>query len=326
VTPKIGKVTLKTGLKAVVDNMSMNGRQSEDAQRRIDIHLLARPATAEEPASGYFNPDRLMSTISTGDIERYKAHRLQQKAKPATINRELATLRRAFRLAMRGGELAAMPYIGLLQEHNVRQGFFERDQFDAILKKLPEEFHPPLKFAYITGWRFKSEVLPLTVAQVDLKAGFVRLEVGTTKSGDGRSFYVTTELRKLLKAQLDSIAALKKRDIVCPYVFHRSDGSQIRDFKKLWRKACEVAGYPGKLFHDFRRTAARNLERAGVPRSTAMAMVGHKTESIYRRNAIVDEAMHREASAKLDVWAAEEKAKAAAERRGQLKSFSKARK
>ena len=323
VTPKVGKITLATGLKAVVDNMSMNGRQSEDAQRRIDNHLLARPATAEEPSSGYFNPDRLMSTISTADIERYKAHRLEQKAKPATINRELATLRRAFRLAIRGGELAAMPYVGLLQEHNVRQGFIEREQFDAILKRLPEEFHPPLKFAYSTGWRFKSEVLPLTVSQVDLSAGFVRLEVGTTKSGEGRSFYVTTELRKVLKAQLASIEALKKRGILCPYIFHREDGSPILDFKKLWRKACEDAGHPGKLFHDFRRTAVRNLERAAVPRSTAMAMVGHKTESIYRRYAIVDEAMHREAAANLDVWAAEEKAKAAAERRGQIKRFKK---
>ena len=52
-----------------------------------------------------------------------------------------------------------------------------------------------------------------------------------------------------------------------------------------------------------------------------MAMVGHKTESIYRRYAIVDEAMHREASSKLDVSASEEKAKAAAERRGQIKRF-----
>lgn len=130
------------------------------------------------------------------------------------------------------------------------QGFFEREQFDAILKRLPEEFHPP----------------------------------------------------QVLKAQLASIEALKKRGILCPYIFHREDGSPILDFKKLWRKACEDAGYPGKLFHDFRRTAVRNLERAAVPRSTAMAMVGHKTESIYRRYAIVDEAMHREAAAKLDVW------------------------
>lgn len=101
------------------------------------------------------------------------------------------------------------------------------------------------------------------------------------------------------------------------------DGSQIRDFRKTWANACEAAGYPGKLFHDFRRTAVRNLERAGVPRSTAMAMVGHETESIYRRYAIVDESMHREAAALLDSWHAEQKAKAAAERRGQLRRFKK---
>jgi len=58
------------------------------------------------------------------------------------------------------------------------------------------------------------------VAQVDLQAGMVRLEVGTTKSGEGRSFYVTQELRTLLQGQLDSIAKLKKRGTLTPYVFH----------------------------------------------------------------------------------------------------------
>ena len=96
-----------------------------------------------------------------------------------------------------------MPYVGLLQEHNVQdKGSSSESSSMQSSRGFPEEFHPPLKFAYITGWRFKSEVLPLTVAQVDLKAGFVRLEVGTTKSGEGRSFYVTTELRKVRKAQL----------------------------------------------------------------------------------------------------------------------------
>jgi integrase len=88
-------------------------------------------------------------------------------------------------------------------------------------------------------------------------------------------------------------------------------------------ESCRQAGHPGKLFHDFRRSAVRTLERSGVPRSTAMAMVGHKTESIYRRYAIVDEQMHREAAAKLDVWETDQKAKAAAERKGQLKRFKK---
>jgi integrase len=171
--------------------------------------------------------------------------------------------------------------------------------------------------------RLKSEVLPLTVDRVDLQAGVVRLDPGTTKNNEGRSFYVTAELRKVLTAQLDSIEVLKEKGTICPYVFHRSDGSRIKDFRETWKTACEKAGYPGKLFHDFRRSAVRTLERSGVPRSTAMAMVGHKTESIYRRYAIVDEQMHREAAAKLDAWASDQQAKAAAERKGQLKRFAK---
>lgn len=54
-----------------------------------------------------------------------------------------------------------------------------------------------------------------------------------------------------------------------------------------------------RIPHDFRRTAVRNVERAGVARSAAMKMVGHKTESIYRRQAIADESMLQEAGEKL---------------------------
>ena len=76
-------------------------------------------------------------------------------------------------------------------------------------------------------------------------------------------------------------------------------GAQRRDFVKAWLTACERAGVPGKLRHDFRRTAVRNMERAGVPRSVAMNVTGHKTESIYRRCAIVSDADLKEATRRL---------------------------
>jgi integrase len=94
---------------------------------------------------------------------------------------------------------------------------------------------------------------------------------------------------------------LKKVGRVVPFVFHR-DGERIRYFRAAWANACKEAGCPNALVHDMRRSAVRTFERAGVPRSAAMSMVGHKTEPIYRRYAIVDEAMQREAAARLDAY------------------------
>jgi len=83
-------------------------------------------------------------------------------------------------------------------------------------------------------------------------------------------------------------------------VFCRLDGVRIYRFYEPWRDACKAAGIQ-RIPHDFRRTAVRNLERAGVPRTTAMAMIGHKTESIYRRYSIVDQAMLEMRTSKLDM-------------------------
>src|SRR5438093_1831698 len=90
----------------------------------------------------------------------------------------------------------------------------------------------------------------------------------------------------------------------------RRRGDQIKDFRKAWKAACEAAGVPGRLRHDFRRTAVRNMERNGVSRSTATKLTGHKTEAVYRRYAIVSDQDLREASLRLDghnpghTWAA----------------------
>ena len=125
---------------------------------------------------------------------------------------------------------------------------------------------------------------------MDIKAGWLRLEPGETKNRAGRNFPMTKRLRAVLKTQRERTIALERAtDRIIPWVFHRQ-GKPIKSFRKAWTNACKAAGVPGRIPHDFRRTAVRNLERAGVPRSDAMAMVGHLTESIYRRYAISDEA------------------------------------
>jgi len=154
-------------------------------------------------------------------------------------------------------------------------------------------------FAYITGWR-ASEVKGLQWSQVDLVGRTVRLNPGTTKNDEGRVFPFTRELETVLLAQRDASRDLQRRSVITPWVFHRADGSPIRCLRKAWHTACRTAGCPGRILHDFRRTAVRNLERAGVPRSVAMAMVGHKTEAMYRRYAIVSASDLTRAARQLD--------------------------
>jgi integrase len=114
-------------------------------------------------------------------------------------------------------------------------------------------------------------------------------------------FAVLPELRALLNGQREyTLQIERERGVIVPLVFHRN-GRPIKDFRRAWTYACEQAGVPDRIPHDFRRTAVRNLERAGVPRSVAMKITGHKTESVYRRYAIVSEADLTEGMKKLAV-------------------------
>ncbi len=188
----------------------------------------------------------------------------------------------------------------MLREDNVRTGFFEREQFESLRKHLPEHYRNLVTFCYITGWRSKSEVFPLQWRQVDFQAGVVRLEVGSTKSGKGRTFAFTTELRLLLEQQRELTDQIQKQiGGIIPLVFHRR-GRPIREFEDAWRTACRAAGLPGAIKHDFRRTAVRNMVRAGISEKVAMEMTGHKTRSVFDRYDIVSEGDLRDAARKLD--------------------------
>jgi integrase len=98
------------------------------------------------------------------------------------------------------------------------------------------------------------------------------------KAASSRSADIETVLTELLTIHKQ----LAADGTICPFVFHRN-GERISHFRAAWKKASKAAGCPGALVHDMRRSAVRTFERAGVPRSVAMSIVGHKTESIYRR-------------------------------------------
>jgi integrase len=128
--------------------------------------------------------------------------------------------------------------------------------------------------AYTFGWRMQSEALTLERRQLDLDVGTLRLDPGTTKNDDGRVVYLTAEVKSLLAAQLEQVRALERemgRILVplSPHLKGRYKGEHIQDFQKAWKAACEKAGCPGMLRHDFRRTAVRNMVNVGVRRSVS---------------------------------------------------------
>jgi integrase len=113
------------------------------------------------------------------------------------------------------------PDIPMLEEDNVRSGFFEREQYESVLAHLPGDVRPVIEFGYLTGWRINSEVLTIEWRQIDFDGAEVRLEPGSTKNKKGRTFPFTTALHTLLKTQWTEHERLKKAGHICPNVFWR---------------------------------------------------------------------------------------------------------
>jgi len=140
----------------------------------------------------------------------------------------------------------------MLDEDNVRTGFFEPEQFDAVVTRLPDEVRPVIEFAYITGWRIASEVLPLEWNRVDFEAGEIKLNPGATKNREGRTFPMTDALRAVLQARHAEHLRLHKSWGIFPLVFFREitgpDGKltpiAIKSFRKAWRLPARLPGVP----------------------------------------------------------------------------------
>jgi integrase len=232
INPQADRTTLEDLLAMVKTDRRKNGRETD--------HLPAY----ERRLTEFFGRSCRAATITADRIDMYSTKRQGDGAANATINRELATLRRGFRLGYRAGKVCRVPPVGLLRERNVRTGFFEPGEFRAVQSHLPAELSPIAEFAYLTGWR-KGEILGLTWAQVDLAAGLVRLEPGSTKNDDGRMFPFSAlpALGLLLTRQRDSTRAVERATgQVVRWVFHRH-GQPIKYFRRSWEAACIAAGF-----------------------------------------------------------------------------------
>ncbi|MDT8369930.1 MAG: site-specific integrase [Longimicrobiales bacterium] len=225
---------------------------------------------------------------------------MDEGAANATIQKETAALKRAFRLAKQANRLPHIPHVPVPATDNVRTHFLTMADVHAVAGHIGPDLAPVVRFAAMTGWR-KGEVLNLQWSEVDFNAGTIRLLPGTTKNNEGRTFPMAAlpPLVELMERQRAHTREIERETgEIITHVFHR-DGQPIRHMRYNWNRAAKMAGLEGAWFHDLRRTAVKNLEKAGVSRSVAMKLTGHKTESVYRRYAIADEVALTEGVEKL---------------------------
>ena len=274
--PDEEKVTFEALAADLVTDYETNHKRSISSARLSIKHLGA-----------FFGADRALD-ITTDRVRTFIAHRQYEGVKNASINRELSALKRMFTLAMQAGKLSRKPYIPMLAENNARQGFLDHAEFLTLREVLPAYLKDPVTFLYHSGWRV-SEMRALEWRDIDLLGKIVRLRPEISKNKDGRLLPLEGELMTVFGRAKD------QRRLDCPYVFH-ADGQKIGDFKKAWKTACKKAGIQGTLVHDLRRTAVRNMVRAGVRERVAMTLTGHKTRSIFDRYNIVSETDLHEAS------------------------------
>jgi integrase len=134
----------------------------------------------------------------------------------------------------------------------------------------------------------------VTWENVDRAAGEVR--ISTSKNGHGRLLPLTGALKDLIERRWQAREYQTPENVtaISPHVFH-DRGVPVGDFRKAWASACKAAKVPGKLFHDLRRTAVRNMIRAGVPQTVAMSISGHRTIAMFNRCNIASQDDKREA-------------------------------
>ena len=294
----------------VQDRAEQNRHSPERDVRRLDEFF-----GWSETSSGW-----RVNRITVDAINQFKTKRAAVHATPATINRSLAALHRMFKLAVEQQKLSVqqVPLIKLLAEPTQpRSGFLEFADYERLLSRLPEYLHPVVAFGYYTGVRLGA-ILALRWEWVDLNEDHpcVNFPPGIIKNR--KPLRVPLNIGGLP----EMLEKIRQKNATAELVFLAPDGMAIVDFRKAWRAACIAASletelferrvkshfskgdgccsfcddpqvrkfvkpapgkYFGLIFHDLRRTAARDLVRAGVPETVAMKVTGHRTRSIFDR-------------------------------------------
>lgn len=269
-------------LDLVIDDYKYKNRESTyDTELRINLHL--------RPYFGHLQT----AAFSTSSIKQYVARR-KLEAEPATINKEIAWLRRGFRLGFRNEPrlVQTVPYFPMLEIHNERAGILEHESYRSIRDLLPPYARIAFVISYHTGAR-KGEIRKIRLDAIDLKAERIELRKKTVKNKTARYLPIYGDMR----AELEM--AISACDSRCPFLI-QNEGKQVLDWEKSWRTACKAECLDGALFHDLRRTALTNMIEAGFSEKEAMEISGHKTRAVFDRYHIVSSKRTKTLAARLE--------------------------
>lgn len=267
-------------------------------EQRVNVSDLGRMLTADyavnhrrsaktiqypwRHVSTFFGEAAKALSVTTDRLDDYILSRQREGAANASIRIELALLGRAFTLAVRARKLRIKPYIPKPDgdPSRVRQGFFTREEVEALCQHLDPDLADVVRFLFFSAWRV-GEVRSLQWRDYDRAEGAIRLRAEHSKNKQPRILPVDTgELATILARRLAA------RRLDCPFIFHRK-GMPIGDFRKAWGTACEAIGVSGRIVHDLRRSGVRHLIHAGVDPHTVMAFSGHRTPSMLKRYHII---------------------------------------
>ncbi|HEV2522715.1 MAG TPA: tyrosine-type recombinase/integrase [Candidatus Acidoferrales bacterium] len=241
-----------------------------------------------------------VTDITTDTLRRYIESRRKAGAADPTIRRQLVLLRSMLNQARKEGRLrlADIPHFPMPPDSKPRKGFVNPDVFVQLRAAMPENLRPLITFLYYTGCR-TGAAKKITWDMVSKDCQEIELPGEITKNGEPLTL-------PLVGIGLKEVSVMLKK-------MFRKEGSVFdsTNFRKEWATACHKLGlgvkdgwrYHGLTPHDFRRSAARNLRRAGVTEDVAMSVTGHKSRTVFSRYNITDTADIHEALVKVGQYA-----------------------
>ena len=247
----------------------------------------------------YFQ-DKILNRITPGDIDDYKSLRLKN-VKPATVNRELATLRHIFNLARRNKKFYGddpVSVAGLLREDNHRDRVLTPDEEERLVSSSSDHLKPILAMALNTGMR-RGEILSLTWNGVDFDNNLFIINASNNKSKKTKRIPVNSYLKTmLLELKFKNQIANETNG----YVFLGDDNKPIKDIKTAFKNACRRAKIEGLRFHDLRHTAGTRMLERGVNIVAISEILGHSSIDITKKRYLHPDNSLREAVEKLAVF------------------------